>query len=93
MEQRMEGKKMSFSKALKKLKKGEYLTRRRWNGKGQYICLARMTECELATGDIIIPGNEHIGNKFIMFVGTSGYQCGWLASQADMLANDWEVVA
>lgn len=25
------------------------------------------------------------------FVGTSGYQCGWLASQADLLADDWEV--
>lgn len=26
------------------------------------------------------------------FVGTSGVQMGWLASQADMLADDWMVV-
>lgn len=27
--------------------------------------------------------------KWIAFVGTSGVQMGWLASQADMLAEDW----
>ncbi|MGE9977359.1 Thoeris anti-defense Tad2 family protein [Coprococcus catus] len=26
------------------------------------------------------------------FVGTSGVQLGWLASQADMLAEDWVFV-
>lgn len=37
---------------------------------------------------------EHaaIGNKAIAFCGTSGVQMGWLASQADMLADDWEIV-
>lgn len=30
-----------------------------------------------------------IGNQAIAFVGTSGVQLGWLASQADMLAEDW----
>jgi len=25
----------------------------------------------------------------VAFVGTSGVQMGWLASQADMLADDW----
>ncbi len=33
-----------------------------------------------------------IGNKAIAFVGTSGVQLGWLASQADMLAEDWKIV-
>lgn len=32
------------------------------------------------------------GNKAIAFVGTSGVQLGWLASQADMLAEDWKIV-
>lgn len=26
------------------------------------------------------------------YVGTSGVQMGWLASQADMLAEDWVIV-
>ena len=33
-----------------------------------------------------------IGNKALAFVGTSGVQLGWLASQADMLADDWMIV-
>lgn len=32
------------------------------------------------------------GNKALAFVGTSGVQIGWLASQSDMLATDWEIV-
>lgn len=35
---------------------------------------------------------EGIGNKALAFVGTSGVQMGWLASQADMLADDWRIV-
>lgn len=37
-------------------------------------------------------GGEAIGNKAVAFVGTSGVQMGWLASQADMLAEDWMFV-
>ena len=36
--------------------------------------------------------HEDIGSKAIAFCGTRGIQMGWLASQADMLAEDWELV-
>ena len=36
--------------------------------------------------------HDAIGNKAIAFVGTSGIQLGWLASQADILAEDWKIV-
>ena len=36
--------------------------------------------------------HQAIGNKALAFVGTSGVQMGWLASQADMLAEDWYLV-
>mgnify|MGYP003297112998 CR=1 FL=1 len=36
--------------------------------------------------------HQNIGNKALAFVGTSGVQLGWLASQADMLADDWMIV-
>ena len=42
--------------------------------------------------EIINTEHEAIGNKAIAFVGTSGVQIGWLASQADMLAEDWRIV-
>lgn len=32
------------------------------------------------------------GNRAFAFVGSSGVQMGWLASQADMLADDWHIV-
>ena len=42
-----------------------------------------------AEDKIINAEHDAIGNKAIAFVGTSGVQLGWLASQADMLAEDW----
>jgi hypothetical protein len=43
-------------------------------------------------GEIINVEHDAIGNHAIAFVGTSGVQLGWLASQADMLAEDWKIV-
>lgn len=45
-----------------------------------------------ASGAIVNCVHEAIGNQAFAFVGTSGVQIGWLASQADMLANDWNIV-
>ena len=45
-----------------------------------------------AKASIINCDHEAIGNKAIAFVGTSGVQMGWLASQADMLADDWIIL-
>ena len=35
---------------------------------------------------------DDMGNKAIAFHGTSGVQLGWLASQSDMLSEDWTFV-
>ena len=84
---------MDFGKALEAIKNGKKAKRKGWNGKEQYVVMAYMKECVTEFGPIITnPQHTNIGNKFLMFVGTSGYQCGWLASQADMLADDWEIV-
>ena len=45
-----------------------------------------------ADGKIVNAEHDAIGNKAIAFVGTSGVQLGWLASQSDMLAEDWKEV-
>ena len=65
------------------------VARKGWNGKQQYIELASNISYALPDGVIQNPRHEAIGNKAIAFVGTSGIQLGWLASQADMLAEDW----
>lgn len=82
----------SFSWALMRLKEGEKVQRHGWNGKGQYIELATNIAYINPQGVEVNVNHFNIGNKAIAFVGTSGVQLGWLASQADMLAEDWEVI-
>ena len=83
---------MTFGGALELLKMGFKVARKEWNGKNQYIQLATGISYKAADGEIVNCEHDAIGNKAIAFVGTSGVQMGWLASQADMLADDWVVV-
>lgn len=79
----------SFSDAIRYLKRGLKVARKGWNGKKQYIQLATCISYKSTDGDIVNCEHDAIGNAAIAFVGTSGIQLGWLASQADMLAEDW----
>lgn len=83
---------MSFGLAIEAAKKGKKVARRGWNGKNQYVELAERISYENAAHEVINAKHEAIGNKALAFVGTSGVQLGWLASQADMLADDWMIV-
>ena len=83
---------MNFGEALEKLKSGHKVCRQGWNGKRQYIELATNVSYMNPAGIITNVNHEQMGNKAIAFVGTSGVQLGWLASQADMLSEDWMVV-
>lgn len=83
---------MDFGKAIELLKEGKRLQRGGWNGKKQYIEIASNISYKNSNGEIVNAEHEAIGNKAIAFVGTSGVQLGWLASQADMLAEDWQIV-
>lgn len=82
----------NFGTALEILKHGGKVARKGWNGKKQYIQLATGISYKSADDEIVNCEHDAIGNKAIAFVGTSGVQMGWLASQADMLAEDWVVV-
>lgn len=83
---------MDFGEAIKQLKLGHKLARKGWNGKTQYIELATSISYVNSRNEVVNCEHDAIGNKSIAFVGTSGVQMGWLASQADMLAEDWIVV-
>ncbi len=83
---------MNFGQALEALKAGKKVARKGWNGKNQYIELASNISYVNADKQVVNCEHDAIGNKAIAFIGTSGVQIGWLASQADMLAEDWEVV-
>lgn len=83
---------MDFGRAIQLLKVGQRVQRKGWNGKNQYIELATNISYKNANNEIVNAEHDAIGNKAIAFVGTSGVQLGWLASQADMLAEDWKIV-
>lgn len=69
---------MDFSAALTSLKEGHYLHREGWNGKNQFICLQRPDEHSKMT----LP--------YIFIHTAQGDLVPWLASQTDLLAEDWK---
>lgn len=83
---------MNFGEAIKAAKNGARIQRMGWNGKKQYVELATCISYKNAAGELVNCEHEAIGNRAFAFVGSSGVQMGWLASQADMLAEDWKIV-
>lgn len=83
---------MTFGKAIEEVRAGGRIAREGWNGKNQYVELATGISYRNAAGEIVNVDHDAIGNQALAFVGTSGVQLGWLASQADMLAEDWKTV-
>lgn len=71
---------MDFGEALYYLKVGEEVTRKGWNGKGQFLHLQRPD----AHSKMTLP--------YIYITTVQGDRVPWLASQTDLLAEDWEVV-
>jgi|UniRef100_UPI003FD80689 hypothetical protein len=83
---------MNFGQALEEAKRGKKIARKDWNGKGQYVELATNVSYKSPNGTVINVNHKAMGNKALAFVGTSGVQLGWLASQADMLSEDWQTI-
>lgn len=89
---------MDFGEALKELKAGKAVARMGWNGKGMFLTLQNGSTVdgkdmrnELAKnyyGDNKVKIQGHIDMKS----ADGTYIVGWLASQTDMLAEDWEIV-
>lgn len=87
-----------FGWAIRKLKAGMRVRRAGWNGKGMWIAL--MPSLYLDKDIINGRTKKHIGEDkdldsqayLVMWTASEQWQPGWLASQADILAGDWEVV-
>ena len=82
---------LTFGQAIEALKNGKRVSRKGWNGKGMFLLYVPSEKWGIIDkiGLGIPKGNllSWIGiktadNKFVP----------WLASQADMLAEDWEIV-
>ncbi|MEI6100829.1 MAG: DUF2829 domain-containing protein [Eubacteriales bacterium] len=96
---------MRFGEAIRMMKLGKKVARQGWNGKKMWIVL--MPSLYLPPYNAQEPGAKvndrtakHIGKDtpldsqpyFVMWTAAGQWQPGWLASQSDMLAEDWVIV-
>jgi len=95
---------MTFGDAIAAAKEGARITRDGWNGKGQFVYYQpgsniRVKELRCKTvhdwaKEIYMYGDEgviKINGHFDMINAEGEIVVGWLASQTDMLAEDWRL--
>ena len=84
---------MTFGLAIEAMKKGERVARKGWNGKDMYVFLAYeadfVTDADISAFDQL---EVEVADMLVMKTAQDTFQPGWLASQADMLADDWYIV-
>ena len=91
---------MNFGGALEALKAGKFVARAGWNGKGMYLWLmpAATVPVEWCKEPHLKALAEANGGAFEalgmirMKTADNKVLTGWLASQTDMLAEDWQVL-
>ena len=86
---------MSFGHAIVALKTGHKVARAGWNGKGMFLFLVAGSRFKVNRAPLlgIYPeGTEIDYHAHIDMKTAQGYIVPWLASQADMLADDWVIV-
>jgi len=99
-------KKLNFGEVLELLKQGKAVSREGWNGKGMLIYLNKGNiAADTKTDGEIVEGIKHslfeTGDNgtvtrlpnLNMKAATGSTVTGWLASQTDLLAEDWGEVA
>ncbi|MGN4897826.1 DUF2829 domain-containing protein [Bacillus cereus group sp. MYBK14-3] len=84
---------MNFGFVIGALKNGKKVSREGWNGKGMWLCLITASEYKIETMKFL--GEQLYQTSKLPWIGmrtADGSFVPWLASQTDMLAEDWEVV-
>lgn len=79
-------------------KDGHKIFRSGWNGKNMWVCyMPPVTIFEgLVNGrtkKFVPNGDLKVGGYMVMWTADGTWQPGWLASQTDMLADDWDARA
>lgn len=84
---------ITFSEALEALKRGKKVARSGWNGKGMFVFLVPGSTFKVSRAPLlgIYPEGTKINYHAHIDMKTADNQIvPWLASQTDILANDWE---
>ena len=84
---------MDFSEALKELRNGRILYRTGWNSTDQFIYLVPQGSYPPTTevGKTINNGGDVPYGPYLAIKSVSGLVYPWLASQSDLLSDDWEM--
>lgn len=91
---------LTFGEALEALKKGYRIARTGWNGKGMYLWLlpSAMVKADWCREHHLKALAEANGGEIEalgsirMMTADKKVLTGWLASQTDMLAEDWQIL-
>ncbi len=86
---------MDFAFALNQLKTGHRVARKGWNGKGMFIFLVAGSNFIVNREPLLSimgEGSEVTYRPHIDMKDAEGKVVPWLASQTDLLAEDWETV-
>ena len=91
---------MNFGQAIEALKQGKRVSRKGWNGKNQFLWLkeATIVKAEWCKDPMLKELAEQNGGEIpalgtlCMFTAQKQILSGWLASQTDMLSEDWCLV-
>ena len=91
---------MNFGQAIEVLKNGGKVARQGWNGKGMFLYLVKGFELDSnnlrneAREKLFKDSNEKIliNSHIDMKAADGSIVIGWLASQTDMLSEDWVVI-
>ena len=90
------GDEMSFGLAIEALKKGHKVARNGWNGKGMFVFLVNGSTFKVNRAPLmgIYPEGTEINYlPHIDMRTVDGSIVPWLASQSDMLSDDWKIVS
>jgi hypothetical protein len=84
-----------FGNAIKYLKDGKKVARTGWNGKGMFLFLVNSSNFVVSRPPLLgiyKPGTEVTYSAHIDMKTADGSIVPWLASQTDVLAEDWMLV-
>lgn len=95
---------MKFGEAIESAKNGKMISRSGWNGKGMFVyqTIGNTVSKDFIPKFASLPDSvkNFLAKKdadvvfhpsMTMYTAQGEMQPGWLASQADILAEDWEV--
>lgn len=95
---------LNFGLAIEALKMGKRVSRSGWNGKGMFLYLVNgrnLPAEHIREGSELRkvldsmdadPGFVKLGSHIAMKAADNSIVTGWLASQTDMLADDWQIL-